>query len=96
MYLSRKGGAVYIYDRLASKETTPSRTLYGESDSRFGFALSSVGDINLDGFEDLAIGAPYQDHGVVFLYHGSKDGIGAEPSQVIKVRLVIWIVYKWS
>ena len=59
--------------------------MYGEADSRFGFSLSSAGDVNLDGFEDLAIGAPYQEDGVVFLFHGSKDGIGEKPSQEIKV-----------
>ena len=77
---------VYLQDVGArSIPSSPSTTLYGEADSRFGFALSSSGDVNLDGFEDLAVGAPYQDEGVVFLYHGSKDGIGEEPSQVIKV-----------
>jgi len=80
----KKGGAVYVYDKFASNDKKPSRTLYGEADSRFGFSLSSAGDVNLDGFEDLAIGAPYQDEGVVFLYHGSKDGIGEKPSQEIK------------
>lgn len=83
----KKGGAVYVYlqdPTTRSIPSSPSTTLYGEADSRFGFALSSSGDVNLDGFEDLAVGAPYQDEGVVFLYHGSKDGIGEEPSQVIK------------
>lgn len=49
---------------------------------RFGFALTSMGDLNKDGFEDLAIGAPYEGNGVVYIYLGSKDGIVRKPSQV--------------
>ena len=49
---------------------------------RFGFALTSLGDLNKDGFEDIAVGAPYEDGGVVYVYLGSKNGLGDNPSQV--------------
>lgn len=50
---------------------------------RFGFALANLGDINKDRYEDLAVGAPYEGKGVVYIYLGSKHGIITEPSQVL-------------
>lgn len=49
-------------------------------------ALTSLGDINLDGFGDFAVGAPYDGpfgRGAVYIYHGSADGPLAKHSQVI-------------
>ena len=42
--------------------------------SRFGSAISNVGDLHKDGFEDFVVGAPYagQDHqGEIYVYRGS-------------------------
>lgn len=53
---------------------------------RFGLALTSLGDINLDGFGDVAIGAPYdgpKGHGAVYIFHGSKNGLLPKASQII-------------
>ena len=53
--------------------------------SAFGVGLALVGDINKDGFQDFAIGAPYENDmkGAVYLYHGSYDGIRTTPTQTI-------------
>jgi len=59
------------------------------STSRFGLSLSTLGDINKDGYGDIAVGAPYdgpQGRGVVYVFHGSKKGIMSKPSQVIKAE----------
>jgi len=43
-----------------------------------------LGDLNKDGYEDIAIGAPYEGKGTVYIYLGSKNGIIKTPSQVTK------------
>ncbi|XP_053612579.1 integrin alpha-PS5-like isoform X2 [Plodia interpunctella] len=45
------------------------------SKARFGSAIASLGDIDGDGFNDVAIGAPWEDSGVVYIYQGSKEGL---------------------
>ncbi|XP_042365200.1 integrin alpha-1 [Plectropomus leopardus] len=45
--------------------------------ARFGTAIAAVSDLNLDGFNDVAIGAPFEnDHrGAVYVYHGDKTSL---------------------
>ncbi|XP_069110775.1 integrin alpha-8-like isoform X1 [Argopecten irradians] len=55
--------------------------------SRFGSALIGLGDLNIDGFKDLAVGAPYggrENRGAVYIYLGSERGIVTKVSQVIE------------
>ncbi|CDQ86095.1 unnamed protein product [Oncorhynchus mykiss] len=51
----------------------------------FGLAVENLGDLNLDGYQDIAVGAPYDDSGSgkVFIYHGSAQGINIKPAQVL-------------
>ncbi|XP_065606191.1 integrin alpha-7 isoform X2 [Cyrtonyx montezumae] len=78
------GGAAYVYINPAGHwdAATPLR-LTGTHGSMFGIALGTAGDLNLDGFEDLAVGAPFDGAGKVYIYHGSKLGIVAKPAQVL-------------
>ncbi|XP_034041834.1 integrin alpha-6 isoform X2 [Thalassophryne amazonica] len=80
------GGAVYVYINQAGKweNITPIR-LNGTTDSMFGLAVENIGDINQDSYEDVAVGAPYDDGGAgkVYIYHGSAQGINIIPSQVL-------------
>ncbi|XP_076618885.1 multiple edematous wings isoform X2 [Colletes latitarsis] len=82
-----EGGSVYVYTTLQKtyKEGEKSKPikLVGREESRFGFALTNLGDLNKDGYEDIAIGAPYEKKGTVYIYLGSKNGIITVPSQVI-------------
>uniref|UniRef100_A0A3Q1IUV4 VWFA domain-containing protein n=1 Tax=Anabas testudineus TaxID=64144 RepID=A0A3Q1IUV4_ANATE len=45
--------------------------------ARFGTAIAAVSDLNLDGFNDVAIGAPFEnDHrGAVYIYHGDQTSL---------------------
>ncbi|XP_076461383.1 integrin alpha-IIb-like isoform X2 [Babylonia areolata] len=54
--------------------------------SRFGSAISSIGDINRDSINDIAVGAPMEEGGagVVYVYLGSRDGPANKFSQKIR------------
>ena len=60
------------------------RMLGGQGDAGLGLAVSSAGDVNGDGFDDLLLGAPYHDEnfydaGRVYVIHGSASGLTAVP-----------------
>lgn len=79
------GGAVYIYYNLRECDMancTSDLILRGLLETRFGFSLANLGDINQDGYNDLAVGAPYEGNGAIYIYLGSKDGIVPTYSQV--------------
>ncbi|XP_065526443.1 integrin alpha-6 isoform X3 [Lathamus discolor] len=78
------GGAAYIYINQQGKwdRVKPIR-LNGTTDSMFGLAVENVGDINQDGYPDIAIGAPYDGFGKVYIYHGSRNGINTKPAQIL-------------
>ncbi|XP_062434250.1 integrin alpha-6 isoform X2 [Rhea pennata] len=78
------GGAVYIYINQQGKwERVKPIRLNGTTDSMFGVAVENIGDINQDGFPDIAVGAPYDGFGKVYIYHGSKNGINTKPAQIL-------------
>ncbi|CAG9824822.1 unnamed protein product [Phaedon cochleariae] len=99
-YGDNKGGAVYVYYRV--RDCKPgncsySQALYGRPQSRFGFSMALLGDINKDGYNDVAVGAPYEDeHGAVYIYLGSANGLNDEPSQVIRKTQVKTLGYSLS
>ncbi|XP_028158695.1 integrin alpha-8-like isoform X1 [Ostrinia furnacalis] len=80
-------GRVYVIYQGRDRTFTRHHSRTGEvSKGRFGLAVTSLGDINLDGFGDVAIGAPYggeNGRGVVYIYLGSKNGISEKHSQAI-------------
>ncbi|GAB6030530.1 hypothetical protein CHUAL_007394 [Chamberlinius hualienensis] len=89
-YGKESGGAIYIYMNAQlqaiykdlNENTQPIR-MTGKPESRYGFAITNLKDLNKDGFEDLAVGAPYENRGVIYIYLGSAEGIKKEPSQII-------------
>ncbi|EPQ08959.1 Integrin alpha-3, partial [Myotis brandtii] len=80
------GGAVYVFMNQAgtSFPTHPSLLLHGPSGSAFGFSVASIDDINQDGFQDIAVGAPFEGLGTVYIYHSSSRGLLQQPQQVIR------------
>ncbi|KAM6957807.1 integrin alpha-3-like [Aplochiton taeniatus] len=80
-----RGGAVYLYlNRGGAVGPEPSLTLTGPPGSGFGMALAALGDIDQDGFQDFAVGAPFHGTGSVMIWTGSSKGISQKPSQVIE------------
>lgn len=55
--------------------------------ARFGSSIAPLGDVDQDGFNDIAIGAPYAGEGkkgLVYIYNGRSSGISSAPSQVLE------------
>ncbi|XP_072944283.1 integrin alpha-PS2 isoform X2 [Epargyreus clarus] len=80
-------GRIYVIYQGRNRAFSKNHARTGEvSRGRFGLAVTSLGDINYDGFGDIAVGAPYggeNGRGVVYIYHGSEQGIGEKYSQAI-------------
>ncbi|XP_019351444.2 integrin alpha-1 isoform X2 [Alligator mississippiensis] len=53
--------------------------------ARFGTAIASVKDLNLDGYNDIVIGSPLEDdhRGAVYIYHGNGTTLRKEYAQRI-------------
>ncbi|XP_014014772.1 integrin alpha-X [Salmo salar] len=62
-------------------------TLVGDAGQmgRFGTSLAPLPDLNMDGFNDLAVGAPLENdgQGSVYIFHGTSSGISKIKSQRI-------------
>merc|ERR1719422_1942084 len=72
-----RGGSIFLYLNQGSSLQQESYVeIRGEGpEGQFGLAVTSVGDINKDGFDDFAVGSPYQGAGVVYLFLGGVDGV---------------------
>ncbi|XP_062613495.1 integrin alpha-9-like isoform X2 [Saccostrea cucullata] len=70
-------GRVYVY-RQTNETLQMTQILEGSKCRwcRFGFAMANLNDINNDGFNDVVIGAPFENdgQGAVFVYMGYKRG----------------------
>uniref|UniRef100_A0A673Z4M3 Integrin subunit alpha 7 n=1 Tax=Salmo trutta TaxID=8032 RepID=A0A673Z4M3_SALTR len=86
-YFDRKteiGGAVYIFlNRFGNWEYAQPIRLNGTHDSMFGLTVNNVGDLDRDGYDDIAVGAPFDGDGKVFIYRGSSSGIDTKPAQIL-------------
>lgn len=61
--------------------------LTGKPDSQFGIAIANAGDLNKDGCEDIAIGSPYENDGVVYIHMGDRNnGLHTKPDQIITAK----------
>ncbi|KAJ7986931.1 hypothetical protein DPEC_G00333500 [Dallia pectoralis] len=53
--------------------------------ARFGMSISAVLDLNMDGYSDVVVGAPLEDHnrGAIYVFNGDKKSLRTESSQKI-------------
>uniref|UniRef100_A0A8B9CVJ0 Integrin alpha-V n=1 Tax=Anser brachyrhynchus TaxID=132585 RepID=A0A8B9CVJ0_9AVES len=55
--------------------------------ARFSSAIAPLGDLDQDGFNDIAVAAPYggeDKRGLVYIYNGRATGLNAVPSQILE------------
>ncbi|MBT3220461.1 MAG: hypothetical protein HN348_15350, partial [Proteobacteria bacterium] len=79
-------GAAHAYRGIVDvpSETTADTRGADESGAYFGAAVSSAGDVNGDGYDDVIVGAPNHtnDQGRAYIYRGSASGISASSTWV--------------
>ncbi|XP_059575219.1 integrin alpha-7 isoform X2 [Alligator mississippiensis] len=91
------GGAAYVYINPSGRwEGARPLRLNGPPGSMFGVAVGALGDLNQDGFEDVAVGAPFDGAGKVYIYHGSSLGIVTKPAQVLDGEAVGMTTFGYS
>uniref|UniRef100_A0A8C8EE29 Integrin subunit alpha 8 n=1 Tax=Otus sunia TaxID=257818 RepID=A0A8C8EE29_9STRI len=80
-------GQVYLYLQESAFLFRDAQILTGtEVFGRFGSAITHLGDLNQDGYNDIAIGAPFAGEdrrGKVLIYNGYSNGLKTNPSQVL-------------
>ncbi|XP_052038742.1 integrin alpha-4 [Apodemus sylvaticus] len=90
----REEGRVFVYinSGVGAVMVEMERELVGSDKyaARFGESIVNLGDIDNDGFEDIAIGAPQEDdlRGAIYIYNGRVDGISSTYSQRIEGRQI--------
>ncbi|KAK5913121.1 hypothetical protein CesoFtcFv8_002935 [Champsocephalus esox] len=79
-------GKVYVYLQRGPLMLEPSHLIGQQAFSRFGTSLAPLGDLNQDGFNDMAIGCPYggdDQQGLVLIYNGFAEGLIDTPTQTL-------------
>jgi FG-GAP repeat len=82
-------GAAFVYLGSSAGLAEESSWMAQSNQARahFGTAVAGIGDINRDGFADVAVGADdydknYDDEGAAFVYYGSRLGLDMEPNWI--------------
>lgn len=89
---ARNEGAVYVYfgsdEGVAGDVHVTMFNPEHQEGGHFGISLAGDGDFNADGFDDLVVGADFQDgvfadQGKAYVYYGSASGLGVEHLEVL-------------
>uniref|UniRef100_A0A6Q2ZJ26 Integrin alpha-2 domain-containing protein n=1 Tax=Esox lucius TaxID=8010 RepID=A0A6Q2ZJ26_ESOLU len=80
-------GRVYVYLQRGNLSLESTLNLTGtQVFGRFGNTIAPLGDLNQDGYDDVAISCPFggeNQQGLVLIYNGYAGGLKDTPSQVI-------------
>uniref|UniRef100_A0A8C3G276 Integrin, alpha V n=1 Tax=Cyclopterus lumpus TaxID=8103 RepID=A0A8C3G276_CYCLU len=84
----REVGQVSVYLGRGGFSFHPPQMLTGsEVYARYGSAITALGDLDMDGYNDVAISAPYggpDRYGLVYIHNGRPQGPNSSPSQVLQ------------
>ena len=87
---TNEGRAWVYYGSAAGLSATPNRILdnANQANSYYGASVTSAGDVNGDGYSDVAVGASafddvFSNEGRVYVYYGSATGLSATPDRVL-------------
>ncbi|GAB1294793.1 Integrin alpha-9 [Apodemus speciosus] len=88
----RDEGQVTVYLNQGHGALEEQLTLTGDAayNAHFGESIASLGDLDDDGFPDVAVGAPKEDDfaGAVYIYHGDANGIVPQYSMKLSGRKI--------
>ncbi|XP_068940779.1 integrin alpha-L isoform X2 [Petaurus breviceps papuanus] len=81
-----RGGRVFVYHRkeLAFQMMMELQGDIGYPLGRFGAAVSALTDIDGDDLTDVAVGAPLEEGGAIYIYNGKPGGLSSQHSQRIE------------
>uniref|UniRef100_A0A9L0SIH1 Integrin subunit alpha L n=1 Tax=Equus caballus TaxID=9796 RepID=A0A9L0SIH1_HORSE len=90
-YGEQRGGRVFVYQRkqLGFEVASELQGDPGYPLGRFGAAITALTDINGDELMDVAVGAPLEEQGAVYIFNGRHGGLSPEPSQRIEGTQVL-------
>ncbi|XP_063792115.1 integrin alpha-V-like [Pseudophryne corroboree] len=77
VYIQQSKGGLQLLSKLTGSDPF----------ARFGSSIAALGDVDQDGFNDIAVGAPYAGEGkkgLVYIYNGRSSGVSTIPSQVLE------------
>ncbi|HWV33054.1 MAG TPA: FG-GAP-like repeat-containing protein [Dyadobacter sp.] len=84
-----EGAAFLYYGSANGLGPAPTLLESNQAHAQMGYSVASAGDINSDGFSDIAIGAPFYDNGqvnegAIFVHLGSPTGIKPNPAAILE------------
>ncbi|XP_056466048.1 integrin alpha-9 isoform X1 [Gadus chalcogrammus] len=88
----RDEGQVTVYLSRGNGAMEEAAVLKGDNayNAHFGESIAAIGDIDDDGYQDVAIGAPKEEEfaGAVYIYHGDSEGIITKYSMRLSGRTI--------
>lgn len=85
-YGGQRGGRVSIYQKkqLGFEMVTDLQGNAGYPLGQFGAAIAALADLNGDRLMDVAVGAPLEERGAMYIFNGQPGGLNPRPSQRIE------------